>query len=89
MPEDNTFSPDTVSVKTGDVVEWNDKLNFPHNVTFTDAVARSLNSSLLGQSPASGQYPKIWQVKFTKAGDYPYICTLHKPGMTGTVHVSG
>jgi plastocyanin len=84
MPENNTFSPDTVTVKAGDVVEWNDKLNFPHNVTFSGSAATSLSSGPMGDT-----YPKIWQVKFSKAGDYPYICTLHKPEMTGTVHVSG
>ena len=72
-----TFSPQTVTIPVGGVVKWVDQGSVPHNVTFSGG------ASSLSSSTGTGD----WEVKFTKAGKYPYICTIH-PGMVGTIVVS-
>ena len=62
-------------IKSGDTVVWVNKDPFPHTAT-----AKGRFDS--GSIPAS----KSWKWKAGKAGDYPYICTLH-PNMTGTINV--
>jgi plastocyanin len=70
------FAPNTVSVKAGDVVEFDNTGSIAHNVTF-DAGAAS-NGNMSGGDKAL--------FKFSAAGTYKYQCTLHA-GMTGTVSV--
>jgi plastocyanin len=70
------FIPDTLEVKPGDTVIWQNKDPFPHNATAA------------GGGPAS---PTIaagasWKFKAKKRGRYPYLCTLHRT-MTGTLVV--
>ena len=73
-----TFSPATISIKVGDVVEWKNVGSVTHTVTFdTD---NSISTSNLAPGAT-------FEVKFTKAGSFPYACTIH-PGMDGTVKVS-
>lgn len=73
------FNPSSSSIKAGDVVEWDNGSSVPHNVTFDDY------SAITSDTMSSGDK---YQVKFTKAGTYPYHCTFH-PGMDGTITVSG
>lgn len=73
-----SFSPNTTTAKVGDVVQWTNTGNVPHNVTFSDP---TLTSGTLNQNDT-------WQVKITVAGTYAYKCTFH-PGMTGTLTVTG
>jgi len=73
------FSPTSNTVKTGDVVEWDNGSGVAHNVTF-DAYP-SITSDNMNQGDT-------FQVKFTKAGTYPFHCTIH-PGMDGSITVSG
>jgi plastocyanin len=73
------FIPQTSEVKPGDTVVWRNKDPFPHTAT---ATARN------GGGPAS---PAIaagasWRFKATRAGTYPYLCTLHRT-MTATLVV--
>ncbi|HEY6378626.1 MAG TPA: plastocyanin/azurin family copper-binding protein [Candidatus Dormibacteraeota bacterium] len=70
------FEPNTISVKVGDVVEFDNTGSIVHNVTF-DAGAAS-NGNMSGGDKAL--------FKFSAAGTYKYQCTLHA-GMTGTVTV--
>lgn len=73
------FAPTSVTVKTGDVVEWDNGSSVAHNVTF-DAY-QSITSDTMNNGDT-------YQVKFTKAGTYQFHCTFH-PGMDGSVTVSG
>lgn len=68
------FSPLTIEVSKGDVVEWKNEDLVPHTAT-----SASFNSGpiLSGQS---------WSHTFTDAGTVSYICTFH-PLMKGTVIV--
>ena len=80
-PDPNTvgrFDPSSVSVKTGDSVEW-------------DWVDTSINHSVTADD---GTFDSCLQnagfkftVTFTKAGDFKYHCTIHAQ-MTGEVKVS-
>lgn len=73
------FSPASISVSKGQVIQWTNTSNVPHNVTFDSQP--SLSSGTLQQSAT-------WQVEFTAPGTYQYHCTFH-PGMTGQITVSG
>ncbi|HEV7465237.1 MAG TPA: plastocyanin/azurin family copper-binding protein [Candidatus Dormibacteraeota bacterium] len=72
------FDPAAITVSSGGVVQWTNAGTAPHNVTF-DA-----NPELTSGTMGGGDK---YQVKFTRAGQYPYHCTFH-PGMDGTVTVS-
>jgi len=68
------FSPNTLRVKKGTVVEWTNDDVVPHTVT-----SASFDSGSLGPG-------KSWRHKFTEAGQVRYACTFH-PTMTGVVIV--
>ena len=68
------FSPATLEVKMGQVVEWKNDDLIPHTATSPEFDSGTLKS---GQS---------WRHTFTKAGNFPYICTFH-PQMKGVVIV--
>ena len=72
------FSPATISVKVGDIVEWKNVSSVTHTVTFATDNAISTSNLAPGAT---------FEVKFTKAGSFPYACVIH-PGMDGTVKVS-
>lgn len=76
---DLKFSPASITVKVGDVIQWTNTSSVPHNVTFDGDDA--LTSATLQQGDT-------WQVKFSVAGTYSYHCTFH-PGMDGKVTVTG
>lgn len=70
------FEPASVTAKVGDVVQWTNGSSVVHNVTFDNGPASpTMNSG------------DTFELKFTKAGSYHYVCTFH-PGMEGTVTVS-
>jgi len=73
------FSPTSSSIKVGDVVQWTNSGSVAHNVTFDDFPSVTSDTMNGGDT---------FEVKFTKAGTYPYHCTFH-PGMEGTLTVAG
>lgn len=68
------FYPVTIEVKSGDVVEWKNDDLVPHTAT---SAAFDSGTIISGKS---------WRHTFTKAGNFPYICTFH-PQMKGIVIV--
>ena len=68
------FSPKTLRVKKGTVVEWKNDDLVPHTAT-----SSSFDSGSLGPG-------KSWRHMFTEAGQVRYVCTFH-PTMTGVVIV--
>jgi plastocyanin len=68
------FDPQTLTVKVGDTVTFTNADSAPHNVKID---GQELGSQNQGES-------KTW--KATKAGSFPYICTVH-PSMTGQITV--
>lgn len=77
--EDIDFKPGTVSIKRGGSVKWTwkDGPYTPHNV-------RSRGSKHFKGS--STKKTGTYTVRFSKAGTYRYVCTIH-PGMRGKVVV--
>jgi len=72
------FSPATQTVGVGQIVEWTNTGTVVHTITF-DAYPYLSDPTL---APGG-----TWEVRFTKAGTYPYHCTIHA-GMTGTLTVT-
>jgi plastocyanin len=70
------FDPQVLNVNAGDTIVWINHDPFPHTVT---APGGQFDSHAI----AAGQ---SWKFTATKAGVFPYICTLH-PTMVATLRV--
>jgi plastocyanin len=68
------FTPATVSIAKGQSVTWHFKDSTAHTVKGPGFKSRAIRA---------GSFTH----RFTKAGTYRYICTIH-PSMKGTVRVS-
>ncbi len=68
------FNPDSITISSGDTVKWTNMDSAGHDVVGTDFSSSNLKK---GDS---------YEHKFTKAGTYNYICSIH-PSMKGTVIV--
>jgi plastocyanin len=88
-----SFSPDTVTVRSGDTVEWQNTSPITHTVTDDPKRAATARDSSLppgGQAFDSGDIPagQVYLHTFTKPGIYRYFCLHHEAeGMLGTVVV--
>jgi plastocyanin len=71
-----SFGPQTLRVPIGATVTWTNSDDIPHTSVSTDGVFKS---KVLDTD-------EKFSYTFTKAGTYPYYCTIH-PKMTGTVVV--
>src|SRR5579862_1927975 len=70
------FGPQTITVPIGTTVTWTNSDDIPHTAVSTDGVFKS---KVLDTD-------EKFSYTFTKAGTYPYYCTIH-PKMTGTIVV--
>jgi plastocyanin len=70
------YDPQEITVKVGDTVTWVNQDAPKHDVVADNG---EFKSSLFDKGQSFGY-------TFTKAGTYPYHCSIH-PGMTGTVVV--
>ena len=71
-----TFGPQTLTVPVGTTVTWTNSDDIPHTSVSTDGVFKS---KVLDTD-------EKFSYTFTKAGTYPYYCTIH-PKMTGKIVV--
>lgn len=71
------FSPNNLTVKTGTTVTWTNNDSTTHTITSDNGAFQS--SGNLNQGAK-------YTFTFTKAGTYPYHCSIH-PNMKGTVVV--
>jgi plastocyanin len=71
-----SFGPATITVAPGTTVTWVNHDDIPHTVVSTDSVFKS---KVLDTD-------EKFSFTFTKAGTYPYFCSIH-PKMTATVVV--
>jgi len=71
-----SFGPATVTVPVGTTVTWINRDDIPHTVVSTDGVFKSKVRDT----------DETFSYTFTKAGTYPYFCSVH-PKMTGKVVV--
>ena len=88
------FSPQTVTIKAGQVILWRNQSLFGHTVTFDRTAADDPNDVVVpaGAEPfASGDIPpgETFAHKFTVPGTYRYVCLKHEgQSMTGTIIVT-
>jgi plastocyanin len=71
-----SFAPQTLTVPVGTTVTWTNRDDIPHTVVSTDGVFKSKVRDT----------DETFSYTFTKAGMYPYYCSIH-PKMTGQVVV--
>jgi plastocyanin len=71
-----------IDIKEGDKTYFNPRVFFPVGGNTYDGSA-FVNSGVPPQFPK----PMSYSLTFPKAGTYPYVCTIHGPGMGGTVNV--
>ncbi len=71
-----SFGPATVTVPVGATVTWTNRDDIPHTVVSTEGMFKS----------RAQDTDEKFSYTFTKAGTYPYYCSLH-PKMTGQVLV--
>jgi plastocyanin len=70
------FAPGTFTVAVGTTVTWINHDDIPHTAVSTDGVFKSKVMDT----------DEKFSYTFTKAGTYPYFCSIH-PKMTGTIVV--
>ena len=70
------FGPETITIPVGATVTWTNKDDIPHTSVSTDGVFKS---KVLDTD-------EKFSYTFTKAGTYPYYCTIH-PKMTDKIVV--
>ena len=71
-----SFGPQTLAVPVGTTVTWTNRDDIPHTVVSTDGVFKSRVQDT----------DEEFSYTFTKAGTYPYFCSVH-PKMTGKIVV--
>lgn len=71
-----SFGPGTLTVAVGTTVVWTNHDDIPHTVVSTDGVFKS---KVLDTD-------EKFSYTFTKAGTFPYFCSIH-PKMTGKIVV--
>jgi len=71
-----SFAPGTFTVAVGTTVTWINHDDIPHTVVSTDGVFKSKVMDT----------DEKFSYTFTKAGTYPYFCSVH-PKITGTILV--
>lgn len=76
--KDHVFIPTKMTIQAGTKVTWINQDDDPHTVVEKDGVFRS------GALDTQDSFSYV----FTKAGTYPYFCTLH-PMMVGSIKVVG
>jgi plastocyanin len=70
------FGPQTLTVPVGATVTWTNSDDIPHTSVSTEGVFKSKVMDT----------DEKFSYTFTKAGTYPYYCTIH-PKMTGKIVV--
>lgn len=70
------FTPSSVTIKVGSIIDWTNKDRVAHTITFDDGSVDS------GSITKGGKYPHL----FVKPGTYTYHCSIH-PSMKGTIVV--
>ena len=62
------YSPETIEIKTGETVEWQNNDLTPHTVTSQNGSELNSGSIEVGAS---------WSHTFAQPGTFPYFCTYH------------
>jgi plastocyanin len=80
-----------VTVQTGESVTWSFAGAQGHNVASSNEVAEDSNWAPFVEPGEFQAAPEgaTYSYRFTKPGDYRFICEFHEVGMAGTIHVNG
>merc|ERR1719324_14305 len=71
------FVPDTVTIKSGETVQWTNNAGFPHNIVFDeDNVPDGVDVGSLSREDYLNAPGETYELKFDKAGTYAYYCEL-------------
>jgi plastocyanin len=70
------FTPESLSIASGDLIVWVNKDIVPHTATSKEA----------GFDSKTIEPGASWSVRGRKAGKFPYVCTFH-PTMKATLQV--
>jgi len=62
------YQPDTLALKVGDTVEWQNVDIVPHTATAVDR--KTFDSGRIAKGAS-------WRFTLTRKGTYDYLCTLH------------
>jgi len=83
------FVPDSVTVKSGETVQWQNNAGFPHNIVFDeDNVPDGVDVASLSREDYLNAPGETYELKFDKAGTYAYYCEPHRgAGMQGKIVV--
>ena len=74
---DFSFAPKQITVKTGEAVTWTNQGQTTHTVNGPGFFSQALDPG------------KKYTHRFSKAGSFKYLCTLHPTQMQGTIVVHG
>ena len=76
------FSPQSISVAKGTTVKWTNDEGVNHDVTKTGGPGPKFSSGKGNLSQGD-----TYEQKFDTPGTIKYVCTVHAPGMSGTITV--
>ncbi|TMF00476.1 MAG: hypothetical protein E6I52_13455 [Chloroflexi bacterium] len=79
------FNPLTLTIRTGDTVKWTNTGTNYHTATCSGSCGPATWDS--GLMAPNATTPPTYSYTFTVAGTYNYVCSLHAPGMAGTIVV--
>jgi plastocyanin len=82
-----SFSPASRTVATGTTVTWDNSSGVIHNVTWDNATGRSAAVAGDGTGDISDFSNGTHTRMFNTPGTYGFHCTIHAPGMKGTLTV--
>jgi plastocyanin len=81
--KDIAFDPGSITVNKGDTVTWTNDESIGHDVTKTDGPGPDFSSG----DPGGMGEGDTFSETFKTAGEISYECTVHAPGMSGTITV--
>ena len=81
--KDIAFNPESVTINKGDTVTWTNDESIGHDVTKTDGPGPDFSSG----DPGGMGEGDTFSETFTTPGEISYECTVHAPGMSGTITV--
>jgi len=81
--KDIAFNPDSITINKGDTVTWTNDESVGHDVTKTDGPGPDFSSG----DPGGMGEGDTFSETFTTPGEISYECTVHAPGMSGTITV--
>ncbi len=74
------YDPKKIEIRSGDSVEWTNAAYTEHSATFSDT-AEKYDTGLIQPKKTSKK------IEFSRAGNFPYHCSVHGKTMSGEIVV--